>query len=60
MPVVPLTISALLGQPSLAFSDCGVCCQWGKGIAALPLVLIPAENVPPEFAATAIGLTTLN
>lgn len=31
----------------------------GQGIAALVLVLVPTESVPPQFAATAIGLTTL-
>jgi len=31
----------------------------GQGIGALVLVLIPTESVPPQFAATAIGLTTL-
>ena len=31
----------------------------GQGIGALILVLIPTESVPPQFAATAIGLATL-
>jgi MFS family permease len=31
----------------------------GQGIGALVLVLIPTESVPPQFAATAIGLATL-
>lgn len=31
----------------------------GQGIAALILVLVPTESVPPQFAATAIGLATL-
>ncbi len=31
----------------------------GQGIGALILVLVPTESVPPEFAATAIGLATL-
>lgn len=30
----------------------------GQGIAALILVLVPTESVPPQFAATAIGLAT--
>ena len=33
--------------------------QGGQGIAALIIVLVPAESVPPQFSATAIGLTTL-
>ncbi len=31
----------------------------GQGIGALVLVLVPTESVPPQFAATAIGLATL-
>ena len=31
----------------------------GQGIGALILVLVPTESVPPQFAATAIGLATL-
>ena len=31
----------------------------GQGIAALILVLVPTESVPPQFGATAIGLATL-
>jgi predicted MFS family arabinose efflux permease len=31
----------------------------GQGIASLIIVLVPAESVPPGFAATAIGLVTL-
>jgi predicted MFS family arabinose efflux permease len=31
----------------------------GQGIASLVLVLIPTESVPPQFAATSIGLATL-
>jgi MFS family permease len=31
----------------------------GQGIAALLLVLVPTESVPPQFAATSIGLATL-
>ncbi len=33
--------------------------QGGQAIAALILVLVPAESVPPQFSATAIGLATL-
>ena len=31
----------------------------GQGIGALIMVLVPTESVPPQFAATAIGLATL-
>jgi MFS family permease len=31
----------------------------GQGIAALVLVVVPTESVPPQFSATAIGLATL-
>ena len=31
----------------------------GQGIGALMLVLVPTESVPPQFAATSIGLATL-
>jgi predicted MFS family arabinose efflux permease len=30
----------------------------GQAIASLVMVLVPAESVPPEFSATAIGLST--
>jgi predicted MFS family arabinose efflux permease len=33
--------------------------QGGQAIAALIMVLVPAESVPPQFSATAIGLSTL-
>jgi MFS family permease len=33
--------------------------QGGQAIAALVVVLMPAESVPPQFIATAIGMTTL-
>src|ERR1700733_1352269 len=32
----------------------------GQGIAALVMVVIPTESVPPQFAATSIGLATLS
>jgi MFS family permease len=32
----------------------------GQGIAALILVVVPTESVPPQFSATAIGLATLS
>jgi sugar phosphate permease len=37
----------------------GFVANGGQGIAALVLVLIPAESVSARFAGTAIGLTTL-
>jgi MFS family permease len=30
----------------------------GQGLAALIMVLVPTESVPPQFAATSIGLAT--
>jgi predicted MFS family arabinose efflux permease len=33
--------------------------QGGQAIAALVMVLVPSESVPPQFSATAIGLATL-
>jgi MFS family permease len=35
------------------------CTQGGQAMAALVVVLMPAESVPPHFIATAIGMTTL-
>jgi predicted MFS family arabinose efflux permease len=35
------------------------CTQGGQAMAALVIVLMPAESVPPRFIATAIGMTTL-
>lgn len=34
-------------------------CNAGQAIAAMIIVLVPAETVPPQFSATAIGLATL-
>ncbi len=34
-------------------------CNAGQAIASLIIVLVPAETVPPQFRATAIGLSTL-
>jgi predicted MFS family arabinose efflux permease len=58
--VVPLTYQMpfLVSHPWL-LAIAGFVANGGQGIAALALVLIPAESVPPEFAATAIGITTL-
>jgi MFS family permease len=44
----PWTLAAIIGITNA-----------GQGIGALILVLVPTESVPPQFAATAIGLTTL-
>jgi MFS family permease len=58
--IVPLAllISALYSYPWLLAA---VVCftNAGQGIGALILVLVPTESVPPQFAATAIGLATL-
>jgi MFS family permease len=35
------------------------CTQGGQAMAALVVVLMPAESVPPQFIATAIGAATL-
>jgi len=35
------------------------CTQGGQAMAALVVVLMPAESVPSQFIATAIGMTTL-
>src|SRR5271167_1394394 len=57
---VPLTyqISYLVAHPWL-MATAGFIANGGQGIAALTIVLIPTESAPPEFAATAIGLSTL-
>jgi hypothetical protein len=31
----------------------------GQGVASLVMVLVPTESVPPQFAATSIGVATL-
>ncbi len=58
--VVPITyqVPFLVSHPWL-LAIAGFVANGGQGIAALALVLVPAESVPAEFAATAIGLTTL-
>lgn len=58
--LVPLTyqVPFLVSHPwLLAFA--GFIANGGQGIAAWVLVLIPTETVPRQFAATAIGMTTL-
>jgi len=58
--IVPLTYQiTYLGSHPWLLAIAGFIANGGQGIAALALVLVPAESVPPEFAATAIGLTTL-
>lgn len=58
--VVPLTyqIQFLVQHPWL-MAVAGFIANGGQGIAALVLVLIPTESVSPQFAATAIGLSTM-
>ena len=58
--VVPLTyqVPFLIGHPWL-LAIAGFIANGGQGIAALALVLVPTESVPAQFAATAIGLSTL-
>lgn len=58
--LVPLTYQMpyLIRHPWL-MAMAGFLANGGQGIAALCLVLIPTETVPPSFAATAIGLATL-
>ena len=53
-----LLIPQLYAHPWLLAAIIGVT-NAGQGIGALTLVLVPTESVPPQFAATAIGLTTL-
>jgi len=57
---VPLTyqISSLIAHPWL-MATAGFIANGGQGIAALTIVLIPTESAPPQFSATAIGLSTL-
>ncbi len=57
---VPLTyqVPFLVAHPWL-MAAAGFLANGGQGIAALALVLVPSESVPPRLAATAIGLTTL-
>jgi len=43
----------------LAHGDGRIVANGGQCIAALTLVVIPTESVPPQFAATAIGLATM-
>jgi predicted MFS family arabinose efflux permease len=57
---VPLTyqIPSLVAHPWL-MATAGFIANGGQGIAALTIVLIPTESAPPQFSATAIGLSTL-
>lgn len=56
----PLTFQVpfLVSHPWL-LAAAGFLANGGQGIAALVLVLVPTESVPPKVAATAIGLATL-
>jgi len=58
--LVPLTYQMpfLIRHPWL-MAIAGFVANGGQCIAALTLVVVPTESVPPEFAATAIGLATL-
>ncbi len=58
--VVPLALQvrALYSVPWL-LAGILLLCNAGQAIASLIIVLVPAETVPPQFRATAIGLTTL-
>jgi MFS family permease len=53
-----LVVPQLYSYPWVLAAIIGVT-NAGQGIGALVLVLVPTESVPPQFAATAIGLTTL-
>ena len=57
---VPLTYQTpfLISHPWL-MALAGFVANGGQCIAALTLVVIPTESVPPQFHATAIGLATL-
>jgi predicted MFS family arabinose efflux permease len=55
---LPYQVPYLVAHPWL-MALAGFVANGGQGIAALSLVLVPTESVAPEFAATAIGLTTL-
>ena len=58
--VVPLAlqIPALYSVPWL-LAGIVFLCNSGQAMASLIIVLVPAETVPPQFRATAIGLSTL-
>ena len=58
--VVPLALQvrALYSAPWV-LAGILLLCNAGQAIAALIIVLVPAETVPPQFRATAIGLSTL-
>lgn len=58
--VVPLALQmpVLYGVPWL-LAGIVFLCNGGQAMASLIIVLVPAETVPPQFRATAIGLSTL-
>jgi predicted MFS family arabinose efflux permease len=58
--LVPLTYqSAFLVEHPWLMAMAGFVANGGQCIAALTLVVIPTESVPPQFHATAIGLATM-
>jgi predicted MFS family arabinose efflux permease len=58
--LVPLTYQMpFLVQHPWLMATAGFVANGGQCIAALVLVVIPTESVPPQFAATAIGLATM-
>ena len=58
--LVPLTYqSTFLVEHPWLMAIAGFVANGGQCIAALTLVVIPTESVPPQFAATAIGLATM-
>ena len=58
--IVPLALQtpALYSVPWLLAAILFLC-NGGQAMASLTIVLVPAETVPPQFRATAIGLCTL-
>jgi predicted MFS family arabinose efflux permease len=58
--IVPLTylVPALYAHPWL-LAAIVFATNTGQGIAALVMVLVPTESVPPQFRATSIGAATL-
>jgi MFS family permease len=58
--VVPLALQvpALYSAPWL-LAGIVFLCNGGQAMASLIIVLVPAETVPPQFRASAIGLSTL-
>lgn len=58
--VVPLALQVrVLYSAPWVLAGILLLCNAGQAIASLIIVLVPAETVPPQFRATAIGLSTL-